>query len=58
MGEHEIAVDTFSTAVKRDEYLAIAHFQKGVSNFLLGRHSVAVTDFQLALWAFRGTEDM
>lgn len=45
IGSHEQAVEHFGTAVAMDRYLAVAYFQSGVSNFLLGRYPEARRDF-------------
>lgn len=43
--QHEQAVDSFELAIGADRYLAVAYFQAGVSNFLLGRWHEAKRDF-------------
>ncbi|KAG9049167.1 hypothetical protein FS837_010986 [Tulasnella sp. UAMH 9824] len=48
-GYHEEAVTNFNAATELDNYLAIAYFQCGVSNFLLGRYQFAYKDFDVAL---------
>jgi hypothetical protein len=74
MGEHERAVENFIEATHHDEYLAVAsvlpcrsfpvflscyrYFQCGVSNFLLGRYDVALTDFDGAWLRLRGNQEM
>ncbi|ORY75060.1 hypothetical protein BCR35DRAFT_343551 [Leucosporidium creatinivorum] len=45
IGSHAEAVEYFDQAVSLDQYLAVAYFQEGVSNFLLGRYEVARRDF-------------
>lgn len=47
-GYHEEAVTNFNAATELDNYLAIAYFQCGVSNFLLGRYQFAYKDFDVA----------
>ncbi|KAF9523330.1 hypothetical protein CPB83DRAFT_898907 [Crepidotus variabilis] len=54
MGEHELAVKHFLNATSRDQYLAVAYFQSGVSNFLLEEYRLACHDFDLALIYLRG----
>ncbi|KAL4079327.1 hypothetical protein J3A83DRAFT_4456764 [Scleroderma citrinum] len=54
IGEHEIAVEHFNAAINLDKFLAIAHFQCGVSNFLLGRYDVAYANFEDAFLHLRG----
>lgn len=58
LGEHEAAVDSFNAATELDKYLAVAYFQCGVSNFLLGRFEYALTDFKEALGYLRGNENI
>ncbi|KAH9809928.1 hypothetical protein DFH28DRAFT_903815 [Melampsora americana] len=54
LGEHEVAVENFHAATNLDQYLAVAYFQCGVSNFLLGLYEEAVKDFEDALLYLRG----
>lgn len=56
IGEHETAVEQFHSATEADQYLAIAYFQCGVSNFLLGRYELAHSDFDEALLYLRGNQ--
>ncbi|KZV80280.1 hypothetical protein EXIGLDRAFT_756355 [Exidia glandulosa HHB12029] len=56
MGEHVKAVDSFNTAVTLDRYLAVAYFQCGVSNFLIGRLELALRDFDSAIENLRGND--
>ncbi|KAG9002436.1 hypothetical protein FRB94_003955 [Tulasnella sp. JGI-2019a] len=56
LGEHEAAVEAFRAATSLDSYLAIAYFQAGVSNFLLGQFDVAFKDFEDAFQVLRGNE--
>lgn len=58
LGEHEAAVDSFNAATELDKYLAVAYFQCGVSNFLLGRFEYALKDFEEALLYLRGNNDI
>lgn len=44
----------YQRAVKLDQYLAIAYFQEGVSNFLLGDFEEALANFNDALLYLRG----
>jgi len=46
LGDHEAAIEQFENAIALDQYLAITHFQCGVSNFLLGRYESALTKFK------------
>ncbi|CCM04385.1 uncharacterized protein FIBRA_06560 [Fibroporia radiculosa] len=54
LGEHEAAVEQFNAAIQLDQYLAVAYFQSGVSNFLLARYPNALDDFADALLYLRG----
>ncbi|KAL4913270.1 hypothetical protein BDW62DRAFT_214364 [Aspergillus aurantiobrunneus] len=54
LGEHEKAVACFQSAVSLDQYLAIAYFQEGVSNFLLGDFEEALANFNDTLLYLRG----
>ncbi|KAF3926874.1 hypothetical protein ABW20_dc0104249 [Dactylellina cionopaga] len=54
LGEHERAVIAFQKAVKLDNYFAVAYFQQGVSNFLLGDFEEALANFNDALLYLRG----
>ncbi|EIW80831.1 hypothetical protein CONPUDRAFT_82858 [Coniophora puteana RWD-64-598 SS2] len=56
VGQHELAVEQFTAATQLDVYLAVAYFQSGVSNFLLGRFDVALRDFEEALLYLRGNQ--
>ncbi|KAF3196498.1 hypothetical protein TWF106_001169 [Orbilia oligospora] len=54
LGEHEKAVIAFQKAVKLDNYFAVAYFQQGVSNFLLGDFEEALANFNDSLLYLRG----
>lgn len=56
LGEHEAAVERFIEATNLDQYLAVAYFQCGVSNFLLSRYELAAKDFEEALLYLRGNQ--
>lgn len=58
LGEHEAAVEQFIAATGLDQYLAVAYFQCGVSNFLLGRYDLALKDFDEALLYLRGNQNI
>lgn len=45
----------FNEATKLDQYLAVAYFQEGVSNFLLGEYEEALGNFNDALLVWRNT---
>lgn len=54
LGEHAQAVDCYQRAVQLDQYLAVAYFQQGVSNFLLGDFEEALANFNDTLLYLRG----
>ncbi|KAK3313762.1 hypothetical protein B0H66DRAFT_537015 [Apodospora peruviana] len=54
LGEHEKAVECYQRAVRLDQYLAVAYFQQGVSNFLLGDFEEALANFNDTLLYLRG----
>lgn len=70
LGQHEKAVSTISSlgeprsngmqvecyqrAVRLDQYLAVAYFQQGVSNFLVGDFEEALANFNDTLLYLRG----
>ncbi|KAF8246257.1 hypothetical protein K440DRAFT_651118 [Wilcoxina mikolae CBS 423.85] len=54
LGEHEKAVEAYARATKLDSFLAVAYFQMGVSNFLLGEFAEAMANFNEALLYLRG----
>lgn len=54
LGEHERAVESYARAVKLDSFLAVAYFQMGVSNFLLGEFVEAMANFNESLLYLRG----
>lgn len=58
LGEHEAAVEQFIAATSLDQYLAVAYFQCGVSNFLLTRYDLAFKDFEEALLYLRGNQSI
>ena len=58
LGEHEAAVEQFSAATQLDQFLAVAYFQCGVSNFLLQRYELAKRDFEDALLYLRGNQNI
>lgn len=58
VGDHETAVKHFQLATEADQYLAVAYFQCGVSNFLLERFDLAHKDFEDALLYLRGNQAM
>ena len=49
-----IQVQAYARAVKLDSFLAVAYFQMGVSNFLLGEFAEAMANFNEALLYLRG----
>jgi len=56
VGEHNAAVEHFKKAVTLDQYLAIAYFQCGVSNFLLENYDESHKNFEEALLYLRGNK--
>ena len=54
LGEHDKAVECYQRAVQLDQYLAVAYFQQGVSNFLLGDFEEALANFNDTLLYLRG----
>jgi len=47
-------VDSYQRAVQLDQYLAVAYFQQGVSNFLMGDFEEALANFNDTLLYLRG----
>lgn len=47
-------VECYQRAIKLDQYLAVAYFQQGVSNFLLGDFEEALANFNDTLLYLRG----
>ena len=47
-------VEAYARATKLDSFLAVAYFQMGVSNFLLGEFAQAMANFNEALLYLRG----
>ncbi|KLO17704.1 hypothetical protein SCHPADRAFT_900448 [Schizopora paradoxa] len=58
LGEHEAAVEHFTAATQLDQYLAVAYFQSGVSNFLLGRFDAALVNFEDAMAYLRMNQNI
>ena len=58
VGDHQTAIKHFQLATDADQYLAIAYFQCGVSNFLLGRFDLAHKDFEDASLYLSGNQAM
>ncbi|KFZ08406.1 hypothetical protein V501_05991 [Pseudogymnoascus sp. VKM F-4519 (FW-2642)] len=54
LGEHGKAVECYQRAVRLDQYLAVAYFQQGVSNFLVGDFEEALANFNDTLLYLRG----
>ena len=54
LGEHARAVEFYQRAVQLDQYLAVAYFQQGVSNFLMGDFEEALANFNDTLLYLRG----
>lgn len=49
-----IQVECYQRAVRLDQYLAVAYFQQGVSNFLVGDFEEALANFNDTLLYLRG----
>lgn len=58
LGEHAEAVACYQKAIQLDQYLAIAYFQQGVSNFLLGDFEEALASFNDTLLYLRGNNNI
>ncbi|TKA32040.1 hypothetical protein B0A50_01286 [Salinomyces thailandicus] len=54
LGEHARAIACYQRAVQLDQYLAVAYFQQGVSNFLMGDFEEALANFNDTLLYLRG----
>lgn len=50
----DVQVDCYQRAIRLDQYLAVAYFQQGVSNFLLGDFEEALANFNDTLLYLRG----
>lgn len=51
-----LQVDFYHRAIARDRYLAVAYFQCGVSNFLLGEFEAALANFNDTISCLRGNQ--
>lgn len=51
-------VDCYQRAVRLDQYLAVAYFQQGVSNFLMGDFEEALANFNDTLLYLRGNNNI
>lgn len=49
-------VECYQRAIRLDQYLAVAYFQQGVSNFLLGDFEEALANFNDTLLYLRGNQ--
>lgn len=58
LGEHTRAVECYQRATQLDQYLAIAYFQQGVSNFLMGDFEEALANFNDTLLYLRGNNNI
>ncbi len=58
LGEHATAVGCYQRAVQLDQYLAVAYFQQGVSNFLMGDFEEALANFNDTLLYLRGNNNI
>jgi len=53
-----LQVDCYQRAVRLDQYLAVAYFQQGVSNFLMGDFEEALANFNDTLLYLRGNNNI
>jgi tetratricopeptide (TPR) repeat protein len=51
-------VECYLRAIKLDQYLAVAYFQQGVSNFLMGDFEEALANFNDTLLYLRGNNNI
>jgi hypothetical protein len=51
---NRLQVECYQRAIRLDQYLAVAYFQQGVSNFLLGDFEEALANFNDTLLYLRG----
>ena len=51
---NRVQVECYQRAVRLDQYLAVAYFQQGVSNFLVGAFEEALANFNDTLLYLRG----
>ncbi|KXL50968.1 hypothetical protein M433DRAFT_57660 [Acidomyces richmondensis BFW] len=58
LGQHRQAVECYQRAVQLDQYLAVAYFQQGVSNFLEGDFEEALANFNDTLLYLRGNNNI
>jgi len=58
VGDHQSAVTQFEAAIQLDQYLAVAYFQCGVSNFVLGRYELSWQNFEEASTYLRGNQSI
>ncbi|PGH27368.1 hypothetical protein AJ80_00846 [Polytolypa hystricis UAMH7299] len=58
LGEHYKAVDCYQRAIALDQYFAVAYFQQGVSNFLVGDFEEALANFNDTLLYLRGNRSI
>ncbi|KAK3724117.1 hypothetical protein LTR37_001239 [Vermiconidia calcicola] len=58
LGEHGRAVEYYQRSVQLDQYLAVAYFQQGVSNFLMGDFEEALANFNDTLLYLRGNNNI
>ncbi|KAI9893696.1 MAG: hypothetical protein M1814_005912 [Vezdaea aestivalis] len=54
LGAHGKAVECYRRAIELDQFLAVAYFQQGVSNFLIGEFEEAAVNFNDTLIYLRG----
>jgi tetratricopeptide (TPR) repeat protein len=57
-GSNVFKVECYQRAVQLDQYFAVAYFQQGVSNFLMGDFEEAMANFNDTLIYLRGNRDI
>ncbi|KAI8320204.1 TPR-like protein, partial [Martensiomyces pterosporus] len=55
-GDHEGAIEAYTTALSSDRYLVVAYFQRGVARMVLQQNSEALRDFEDALTYLRDND--
>ncbi|KAJ2764480.1 hypothetical protein GGI18_006434, partial [Coemansia linderi] len=55
-GDHDGAIEAYDQALKLDQYLVVAYFQRGVAKMIQQRNPEAMEDFNSALKFLRDNE--
>ncbi len=58
MTDIHLQVQCYLRAIKLDKFLAVAYFQQGVSNFLMGDFKEALANFNDTLFHLRGNSNI